>query len=78
MYSVKPRLDHAVIRVLSGYTAGKLDARVLTQEHLINPRAVSKFLSSHFAIQAPERQRWGAYRSEVKGEPAGRRTRTEV
>ena len=37
---VGPILDQAVVPVLAGDTADRLAARVLTQEHLIYPRAV--------------------------------------
>jgi len=37
---VGPILDQAVVPVLPGDTADTLAARVLTQEHLIYPRAV--------------------------------------
>jgi phosphoribosylglycinamide formyltransferase-1 len=40
-----PILDQAVVPVLPGDTAEVLAARVLTQEHLIYPRAVAKFLT---------------------------------
>ncbi len=39
-----PILDQAVVPVLPGDTAEVLAARVLTQEHLIYPRAVAEFL----------------------------------
>jgi len=39
-----PILDQAVVPVLTGDTAEALAARVLTQEHLIYPRAVAEFL----------------------------------
>ena len=40
-----PILDQAVVPVLASDTAETLAARVLTQEHLIYPRAVAKFLA---------------------------------
>ncbi len=40
-----PILDQAVVPVLASDTAVTLAARVLTQEHLIYPRAVAKFLA---------------------------------
>ena len=40
-----PILDQAVVPVLVGDTAESLAARVLTQEHLIYPRAVAEFLA---------------------------------
>lgn len=40
-----PILDQAVVPVLACDTAQALAARVLTQEHLIYPRAVAKFLA---------------------------------
>ena len=40
-----PILDQAVVPVLTSDTAETLAARVLTQEHLIYPRAVAKFLA---------------------------------
>ncbi len=40
-----PILDQAVVPVLPDDTAEALAARVLTQEHLIYPRAVAKFLA---------------------------------
>lgn len=39
-----PILEQAVVPVLPGDTADSLAARVLTQEHLIYPRAIEKFL----------------------------------
>ena len=41
---VGPILEQAVVPVLLGDTADSLAARVLTQEHLIYPRAIEKFL----------------------------------
>jgi phosphoribosylglycinamide formyltransferase-1 len=41
-----PILAQAVVPVLAGDTATVLAARVLTQEHLIYPRAVAQFLRS--------------------------------
>jgi phosphoribosylglycinamide formyltransferase-1 len=52
VHQVTPQLDHggilaqAVVPILSGDTANDLAARVLTQEHLIYPRAVAHFLRS--------------------------------
>jgi phosphoribosylglycinamide formyltransferase-1 len=52
VHQVTPQLDHggivaqAVVPILSGDTANDLAARVLTQEHLIYPRAVANFLRS--------------------------------
>jgi phosphoribosylglycinamide formyltransferase-1 len=40
-----PILDQAVVPVLASDTTETLAARVLTQEHLIYPRAVAKFLA---------------------------------
>lgn len=42
---VGPIVDQAVVPVLPGDTAALLSARVLTQEHLIYPRAVARLLS---------------------------------
>ena len=39
-----PILEQAVVPVLAGDTAATLAARVLTQEHLIYPKAVARFL----------------------------------
>jgi phosphoribosylglycinamide formyltransferase-1 len=39
-----PILEQAVVPVLPGDTAGSLAARVLTQEHLIYPRAIAALL----------------------------------
>ena len=39
-----PILDQAVVPVLPGDTAETLAARVLTQEHLIYPRAIAALL----------------------------------
>ncbi|HWP12307.1 MAG TPA: phosphoribosylglycinamide formyltransferase [Ramlibacter sp.] len=50
VHQVTPELDHgpilaqAVVPVLSGDTAEILAARVLTQEHLIYPRAIAELL----------------------------------
>ena len=41
-----PILDQAVVPVLPGDTAESLAARVLTQEHLIYPRAIAALLRS--------------------------------
>jgi phosphoribosylglycinamide formyltransferase-1 len=41
-----PILDQAVVPVLSGDTPATLAARVLTQEHLIYPRAIARLLQS--------------------------------
>ena len=52
VHQVTPQLDHggilaqAVVPILSGDTANDLAARVLTQEHLIYPRAVANFFRS--------------------------------
>lgn len=43
---VGPILDQAVVPVLPGDTADTLAARVLTQEHLIYPRAVRRWLEA--------------------------------
>jgi phosphoribosylglycinamide formyltransferase-1 len=43
---VGPIIDQAVVPVLPGDTAELLAARVLTQEHLIYPRAVARVLTS--------------------------------
>ena len=42
---VGPILDQAVVPVLPGDTAASLAARVLTQEHVLYPRAVAQLLS---------------------------------
>ena len=42
-----PILEQAVVPVLAGDTAQALAARVLTQEHLIYPRAVQRFFGKH-------------------------------
>ncbi|MBZ0225739.1 MAG: phosphoribosylglycinamide formyltransferase [Comamonas sp.] len=42
---VGPIVEQAVVPVLAGDTAEQLAARVLTQEHLIYPRAVARLLS---------------------------------
>ena len=42
---VGPILDQAVVPVLPGDTAATLAARVLTQEHVVYPRAVAQLLS---------------------------------
>jgi phosphoribosylglycinamide formyltransferase 1 len=42
-----PILEQAVVPVLPGDTADALAARVLTQEHLIYPRAIAAFLAGH-------------------------------
>jgi len=42
---VGPIVDQAVVPVLAGDTAESLAARVLTQEHLVYPRAVARLLS---------------------------------
>jgi phosphoribosylglycinamide formyltransferase-1 len=39
-----PILEQAVVPVLAGDTADALAARVLTQEHLIYPRAIRRLL----------------------------------
>jgi phosphoribosylglycinamide formyltransferase-1 len=41
-----PILDQAVVPILPGDTADALAARVLTQEHLIYPRAIARLLPS--------------------------------
>lgn len=41
-----PILDQAVVPVLAGDTAAALAARVLTQEHLIYPRAIERLLQN--------------------------------
>jgi phosphoribosylglycinamide formyltransferase 1 len=52
VHQVTAELDHgrilaqAVVPVLAGDTAESLAARVLTQEHLIYPRAVAQFLAA--------------------------------
>ena len=52
VHRVTPELDHgailaqAVVPVLPGDTAEMLAARVLTQEHIIYPRAVERLLST--------------------------------
>ncbi len=40
-------LDQAVVPVLPGETADSLAARVLTQEHLLYPRAIEQLVSAH-------------------------------
>lgn len=42
---VGPILDQAVVPILPGDSAEQLAARVLTQEHLVYPRAIAQFLS---------------------------------
>ena len=42
-----PILAQAVVPILPGDSADSLAARVLTQEHLIYPRAVAEFLRQH-------------------------------
>lgn len=42
-----PILDQAVVPVLPGDTANDLAARLLTQEHLIYPRAIALLLHAH-------------------------------
>lgn len=42
-----PILEQAVVPVLPGDTADDLAARVLTQEHLIYPRAIARWLADH-------------------------------
>lgn len=42
---VGPILDQAVVPVLPGDTADTLAARVLTQEHVLYPRAIAQWLS---------------------------------
>lgn len=49
-----PILAQAVVPVLPGDSAEDLAARVLTQEHLIYPRAVAAFFNSQFAQSAVE------------------------
>lgn len=50
VHQVTPELDHgpilaqAVVPVLPSDTADKLAARLLTQEHLIYPRAIADLL----------------------------------
>ena len=44
---VGPILEQAVVPVFAGDTAQALAARVLTQEHLIYPRAVRRFFGKH-------------------------------
>ena len=50
VHQVTPQLDHggilaqAVVPIMPGDTADVLAARVLTQEHLIYPRAIANFL----------------------------------
>jgi phosphoribosylglycinamide formyltransferase-1 len=41
-----PILDQAVVPILRGDSAGDLAARVLTQEHLLYPRAIAHLLSA--------------------------------
>lgn len=40
-------IDQAVVPVLPGDTANTLAARVLTQEHLVYPRAIERLVSAH-------------------------------
>jgi phosphoribosylglycinamide formyltransferase-1 len=40
-----PILDQAVVPVVAGDTAESLAARVLTQEHIIYPRAIAALLA---------------------------------
>ena len=40
-------IDQAVVPVLPGDTAKTLAARVLTQEHLVYPRAIERLVSAH-------------------------------
>ena len=53
VHQVTAELDHgpilaqAVVPILPGDSADSLAARVLTQEHLIYPRAVAEFLRQH-------------------------------
>ena len=54
VHQVTAELDHgpilaqAVVPVLEGDTADSLAARVLTQEHLIYPRAIAKWLQNSY------------------------------
>jgi phosphoribosylglycinamide formyltransferase-1 len=41
-----PILEQAVVPVLPGDTESSLAARVLTQEHIIYPRAIANLLST--------------------------------
>ena len=58
VHQVTPQLDHggilaqAVVPIMPGDTADVLAARVLTQEHLIYPRAVADFLRSTVSSRA--------------------------
>ena len=45
-----PILEQAVVPVLPGDTESTLSARVLTQEHLIYPRAIAKLLSINLTV----------------------------
>jgi phosphoribosylglycinamide formyltransferase-1 len=53
VHQVTAELDHgpilaqAVVPVLAGDTAELLAARVLTQEHLIYPRAIARLLQNN-------------------------------
>lgn len=44
-----PILEQAVVPILAGDDADALAARVLTQEHIIYPRAVERWLHAHMA-----------------------------
>ena len=46
-----PILEQAVVPILPGDSAATLAARVLTQEHLIYPRAIRKLLANFLAQQ---------------------------
>lgn len=52
---VGPIVDQAVVPVLAGDTAETLAGRVLTQEHLMYPRAVRQFLRRSRALAAMPR-----------------------
>lgn len=43
---IGPIVDQAVVPILAGDTAEQLAARVLTQEHVIYPRAVARLISN--------------------------------
>jgi phosphoribosylglycinamide formyltransferase-1 len=66
VHQVTAELDHgpilaqAVVPVLPGDTADTLAARVLTQEHLIYPRAVAELLQKH-SLQRLFHRRWSHF-----------------
>lgn len=48
-----PILDQAVVPVLAGDTAATLAARILTQEHLLYPRAIAGWLAAPARVLSP-------------------------